>query len=84
MDPRKEAPEVLEKTVQEFGQKALGAEDGAEVRNLAYAKDTPLHGPINGLLGRRHRAVGPIALRVWTKESHSDHNEKRYTNERKR
>jgi hypothetical protein len=51
MDPRKEAPRVLEKIVQGFGQKALGAEDGAEVRYLAYAKDTPLHGPINGLLG---------------------------------
>ena len=45
MDPRKEALRVLEKSVQGFGQKALGAEDGAKVRHLAYAKDTPLDGP---------------------------------------
>jgi hypothetical protein len=41
MDPRREDPTVFLKTVEGFGQKALVAEDSAEVRHLAYAKDTP-------------------------------------------
>ena len=50
MDPRKEAPRVLRKTAEGSGQKALGPKDGAEVRHLAYAKDTPLLGRYMGCL----------------------------------
>ena len=41
MDPRRETRKVLKKTIEEFGRKAFVAEEGAEVRHLAYAKDTP-------------------------------------------
>jgi hypothetical protein len=41
MDRRRETRKVLKKTIEEFGRKAFVAEDGAEVRHLAYAKDTP-------------------------------------------
>jgi hypothetical protein len=40
-DGSKTREKVLKKTIEEFVQKAPVAGDGAEVRHLAYAKDTP-------------------------------------------